>query len=189
METQTSIIIPRGNPGLEPAVLNLGHVVEAEARIHEIAFLTPSKAPELLALFNNAYLDLMKMLAFLGMELAAAKRHVSLRRSEVLLDISDEMLKKKNLTSSQDLRAACVDADTEYQRLLERQQTIRAYEELLHGRAKSLEMAYTSTKKVLGERTPMSWSPKTEPTTPVEDQQPGTNTSPRSGFAKPKYNF
>jgi len=178
MDEERLILVPRGNPGLAPLQLNVGGINAAEARISEIAYVNAYKAPELLAVFNRAYLDVMRMLAWLEMEAGTAARQVKLRRSELLLDIAPQKLKDKGLSTSQDLREAVVDADARYQELCEREGCINATQELLKGRAKSLEMAYTSVKKILGDSgrgSPGYTAPTHTPADREADTQPGEN--------------
>jgi hypothetical protein len=156
MDSETFFIIPRGNPGLQPLQLNVETVIAAERRIPEVAFMTPHKAPELLAVFNKAFLDITRMLSALELEEGSATLHVNNRRSELILDIAPVELAKRGLATSKDLREAVADTDGKYQELLERRNAIKAYQMLLDGKKKSIEMAYTSVKKILGERQPFS---------------------------------
>jgi hypothetical protein len=192
MENESFIIVPRGNPGLKALQLNMQDVTVAEQRIGEIAYMTSQKAPELLSVFNRAFLELTRMLAWLEMESGSASRHVNLRRSELLLDIAPRVLADRGLATSKDLRDAVVDSDVQYQECLERQGTIKAYQELLKGKSKALEMAYTSVKKILGER-PMGGGGGYNPNVHTPEQresldEPGQNESrPTSGFTKARY--
>jgi hypothetical protein len=191
MESETAFIVPRGNPGLQPLQLNMQSVNSAEERIGEIAYMTAQKAPELLSVFNRAFLDLTRMLAWLDMEASSAARHVNLRKSELLLDEAPRILLEKGMATSKDLRDAIVDKDARYQELLERQSTIKAYRTLLDGKKEGIEMAYTSVKKILGER-PMGGSSYPVAThTPAQreaDVQPGQNENrPTGGFGKARY--
>ena len=107
----------------------------------------------------------------------SAARHVNLRRSLLLLDIAPKTLADKHLATSKDLRDAVVDADHEYQELLERQGTIKAFQTLLEGKKKGIEMAYTSVKKILGDR-PLGgrWTtPVHTPALREAELQPGQN--------------
>lgn len=174
---ETLFLVPRGNPGLTPLQLNMQTIIDAEHRVGEVAIMTPEKAPEMLATFNRAYLDLTRMLSYLELEANSAARHVNLRRSLLLLDIAPKTLADKHLATSKDLRDAVVDADHEYQELLERQGTIKAFQTLLEGKKKGIEMAYTSVKKILGDR-PLGgrWTtPVHTPALREAELQPGQN--------------
>jgi len=110
----------------------------------------------------------------------------------LLLDIAPRVLADRGLATSKDLRDAVVDSDVQYQECLERQGTIKAYQELLKGKSKALEMAYTSVKKILGER-PMGGGGGYNPNVHTPEQresldEPGQNESrPTSGFTKARY--
>ena len=72
---ETLFLVPRGNPGLTPLQLNMQTIIDAEHRVGEVAIMTPEKAPEMLATFNRAYLDLTRMLSYLELEANSAARH------------------------------------------------------------------------------------------------------------------
>jgi hypothetical protein len=144
---------PRGDPLKGTLKFEMTKVYAAQNRIPEVAYVNTQKAPELLAVFNEAYLDLTRALSWLEVEVGAAEAGVQRRRSTVILDLSPDILKKKGyLKSSQDLREACVNDDDEYQALMERQTAILAMKEFLRGKLKALEMAYTSVKKIIGDK-------------------------------------
>jgi hypothetical protein len=152
METQTLLVVPRGDPSLGTLNLEMEFVYWAENRISEVATVNPHKAPELLAVFNKAWSELGKLRTKLKMELGTAQQQVNLRRGQVLLDEADGVLKGKGLATSKDLREAVVEVDSKFQELSARLHTLQVYEEWLEVKSKSLEMAYTSVKKILGER-------------------------------------
>lgn len=155
----TTILVPRALSGLSPIALNLGELDTAERRIAEVATVTPLKAPELLATFNMAFLEASRYIALLEQEYVQAKRQADRIRSVVLLDKVPQILAAKGLASakspagSEDLRKAVLDGDEEYGQALDRVNVIECYVELLKGKQKGLEMAYTSVKKMLGEST------------------------------------
>jgi hypothetical protein len=137
--------------------INLGSLKKAENRIQEIAIVTASKAPELLAFFNSAYLEGSRLIALLELEVNRATRSANAIKSVVILDRAPEILKAKGLATdknpggSADLRQAVLEGDSEYQAALEVQQHLEATLELIKGKNKGIEMAYTSVKKILGE--------------------------------------
>jgi hypothetical protein len=170
METETAFIVPRGDPGLPALRLEMTDIYAAEQRIPEIAIVNQHKAPEMLALFNQAYLALTKMVAGLEMEMGSADRAAKKRRSVIVLDLADDILKNKGLSSSKDLRDAVVDADIMYAELQTRLETITAAREILRGKMKAIEMAYTSVKKILGDRPQLGGS-HTASYTPSDPEQ------------------
>ena len=171
METQTSFIIPAGDPGLPALRLEMTEIFYAEQRIAEVAFVNEHKAPELLSTFNQAYLSLVKMRALLEMEAGAAQSHLNRRRSEVILEVATEVLKKKGLATSKDLREAVVDGDIQYQELQGRLQAIEVHLEWIKGKTKGIEMAYTSVKKILGDRPRLGGSTTSGYTSPDHKQE------------------
>ncbi len=123
----------------------------------EISAVTPAKAPELLATFNVAYMDLSKMVTLLDTEVVWAKRTADKIKSVVILDRAPVILMQKGLVNaknpagSADLRDAVLLADEEYLKATDTLNTIETFRELLKGKLKGIEMAYTSVKKILGE--------------------------------------
>jgi hypothetical protein len=150
-----SIIITRSNG--EVRRFDISVILTAEARIPEIASVTPTKAPELLSVFNVAYLEAARLATFLEAEVLQSKRNADKIRSVVILDRAPAILEAKGLTSSknragsEDLRKSVLDGDTEYQDALEKTGQIECIHELIKTKTKGLEMAYSSVKKVLGE--------------------------------------
>lgn len=155
----TTLTVPRGLKGLAPLMFDLTQVFIAEARISEVAALTPTKAPELLATFNTAYLECARNIAMLEAELTMAKRAADKVRSVVVLERAPAKLLQlglvtsRNPAGSEDLRKAVLDGDVEYQDALSLTDQIECNLELFRGKQKGLEMAYTSVKKLVGEQT------------------------------------
>lgn len=173
--------------------LDMGKVYAIEQRIAEVAFVTPHKAPELLARFNEAFLDLTRHIPVVKYEQLQAKREANKRRSIVLLDLVPDLLQAKGLATakspagSEDLRKAILDADDEYQDLLRRGEQLDAIVELLEGKLKAIEMAYTSVKKIIGENAYNMNNPnlKAPGDGGVIVEQRAERSS--SGFGKPTY--
>lgn len=155
----TIVHVPRGLKGLAPIPLDLTSILRTESRIMEVATVTPMKAPELMATFNVAFLECNKMIALLEQEYVMAKRQSDKVRSVVILDRAPRVLAErglvtaKNPAGSEDLRRSVLDGDEEYQTALQLVSDIACYLELLKGKQKGIEMAYTSVKKLFGERT------------------------------------
>lgn len=157
MEFLGILTIPRGLPGLSPLQLDLGEIIQIETRIQEIAMITPVKAPELMAVFNHAYAELVKMVASVEFELELAKKHANEVKAVVLLDKAPAILKEKGLTTgkspggSEDFRQAVLDCDSDWQRAQEKIIQLKCILTLLEGKQKSIDMAYTAVKKVYGD--------------------------------------
>ncbi len=136
-------------------VIDLGRIAEMEARLVEVALVTPLKAPELLSVFTQGWLELQKHAIALETERLRADRASRQRRSLVVLDIAPEVLRNKGLTrtgspaGSEDLRQAVLDGDEVYQNSLSMVYEIGCVIDVLKVKAKAFEMAYNSVKKIL----------------------------------------
>lgn len=152
-----NLMVPRGLPNLAPLSFEVGEIRRAEERIQEIAFMTPSKAPELMAVFNKAYLDVCRISSAVEYEYELASKHLRETRAVLLIDKVPQRLKEKGLSTtkspngSEDYRQALLDLDPDYSKAQETLINIKCYLSLLEGKKKSIEMAYTATKKILGE--------------------------------------
>lgn len=163
MSDQSKKLILEGTEIICPKVdgrytlIDLRTVSAYEARLDEIAIVTKHKAPELLAMYNRAYLEVCKMSVTLEAELAAAERQRGEIRSKIILDEVPRILKEKGLATakspagSEDLRSAVLDGDTKYQDAVELCEQIRCVIVLLRGKQKAFENAYTAVKKIMGE--------------------------------------
>ncbi len=145
------IVCPRGSGAGSPIIIDLKAILKAESRVIEVQAVTPTKAGELLATFNVSWRDLHQHIVFLEKEKNDAERSLNRIRSTIVLDKVPEILKARNLTNNEHHREAVVTLDPEYQEAEERMDIIEAISELLKGKLKSFEMAYTSVKKLLGE--------------------------------------
>lgn len=147
--------VPNGTPN--PTILDMRAIAEAEGRIREIAGVNAHKAPELLSMFNRVYLDINDYLRQVELNRHAATKKSEQRKAVVVLDLVPEILVKKGLTrpgnpgGSEDLRASVLAQDELYQQALDDQTLTEACHELLKGKQKAIEMAYSSVKKILGD--------------------------------------
>lgn len=148
---EETLLVPRGVPNLAPINIDLREINAAEDRIIEIQGVNKHKAPELLACFNRAYLACTKQATMLEQEKNEAQREANKQRSICLLDRAPEQLKAKGLSNTKDMREAILDIDEEYQAALIKVELITTAQQLLKDKAKGIEMAYTSVKKIIGE--------------------------------------
>jgi hypothetical protein len=150
------MMIPRGLPNLAPLAIQIGEIRSAESRIKEIADVTPHKAPELMACFNQAYSELTRIISGVEYEYELSLKHAREVKAVIILDKVPEILRQKGLNSSknpggsEDMRSAILDLDPDYKSAQERILAIKAYLTLLEGKKKSIDMAYTAVKKILG---------------------------------------
>ena len=194
----TTVKLPGPKPGTPDIVLELGAILIAEQRQNEVAFVTPIKAPELLALFNATWRDVDKLVKELVAARIQAERELERRRATLLLNEVEDILKTCKISSTKDTRDAAIALDKTYQDLQDRVDQIEAAGEYLKGKLKSFENAFTSVKKIMGDdaynMSTRIGNPNLSGTTerprpapaPKED---GTLSSPtRSGWGKPRYN-
>lgn len=179
MLIDTAITVPRSGGNASPVTLDLTGICKAECRIMEVAVVTPQKAPELLATFNSACLELSRFVTFLESEHIYATRAAARIKGTILLDKVPTILKEKGLSNpkspagSEDMRNAILDVDEEYQAALDRVYEMSCYMSLLKGKLKNIEMAYSSVKKILGEG--------------AFNYKQDLGDSMQSGYGKPKY--
>ncbi len=183
-----------------PLTFDTTDIERADSRIHEVAFVTPMKAPELLATFNMAISRLSFIISKVELEKRYAERTADERRSVIVLDEAAPILKAKGLSKdsnpagSADLRQAILDGDVNYQNLLDNVAELEALSELLRSQQKSIEMALYSVKDIIRSN---QYIPKEEthgdapepegiPTGLVPEwKNPTTSTNLRSTYKKP----
>jgi hypothetical protein len=157
METQL-LRVPRTDPA-NPLVLDTTQIVYAQERLPEVAFSNTSRAPELMAVFNMAYLNTTRCLAQLEYELIQAKTRANSIKAVLLLDRLPGMLQAKGLSTarsplgSEDIRQAFLDSDPEYLAALELTHNTQCYIAALEGQKRAFENAYNAVKKMLGQDT------------------------------------
>lgn len=189
----TTLVVPAGDPSKPEIRIDLSQILIAEGRQGEVAMVTPMKAPELLAVFNSAWLAVNREVTQLVYQRDVAEKEVERRKATVLLEVVTDFLKEKGIASSTDTRKAVIDLDSEY---IVRQDTydqLSAAVEHLKGKQKSFENSFTSVKKIMGEdvyqmqnRGPnRDLSGDTRPNKPI--QTPPTNKPVSAGWGKPRY--
>lgn len=148
--TDTSIVFRQATDG-NPMEINLEGIAKAEARIADIQCVTPTKAPELLAAFTIAWRDLDQLVTLLNYQHVIAQAKLKEVRARILVDEVPDILKKKGLPSSKDVRDAVIDQDPKVQELVERVQQIFCILELIKGKKEAIGMAFSSVKRIVGE--------------------------------------
>ncbi len=148
---QTRYEVPSGDGQGAPIVLDIAAVVQAESRLQEVANVNAHNAAELLATYNDSWLQLNKSVVRLTYERNRAENTHKRTKALVLLDCNDEEMKKRGYTkSSQDIREALVETDPTVTAAKDRLDEIRAVLDYLVGKQKAFENAYTSVKKLVG---------------------------------------
>src|SRR5438105_4840167 len=113
LTTETTLIVPAGNPGTPDLNVDLGGILIAETRQAEVATVTPTKAPELLSTFNASWRDLHQLITRLTAERVKAETEVAKRCATLLLEVVPGELKRRGVASSADTRQAVVMLDEE----------------------------------------------------------------------------
>ncbi len=140
--------IPRGTPDMAPMEIELGEIEAIELRKPEMAYVNRETAPELMYVFNKGYSDTFRLMINISFEYTQAVKHANKRKAIVTLEVAPDILAKKGLRTSEDLRKAVIDSDDEYLALQDKVHIIEAAYEFLKGKAKGFEMAYQSVKKI-----------------------------------------
>lgn len=163
-----------------PLVLDLEKIRRSEVRQDEVATVTKFKAPELLAEFNRSWRELNELIVQIKSERIRAMTALDQRRSVLLLDEVNDILKLRKVSSSADTREAAIVLDPQHMALAEVLHQIESIVEFLQGKAKSFENAYTSVKKILQEE---GFTPGANPALS------GTTDSHevRAGFGRARY--
>ena len=149
----TTIEVPAPKEGAKPLTFDLSSIYMAESRQQEVAIVTPIKAPELLWVFNKAWLDVDGVIKRLSEARTSAEREVEKVRADLLLNRIEDILKLKNVSSTKDTRDAVIVLDPSYQAAQDRVDQIHATCEWLKGKRESFENSFTSVKKIMGEDT------------------------------------
>lgn len=184
MSEMNLIRVPRALDGLEPLILDMTDIRQADGRRQEVAMVNALRAPELLTLFNNAWLITAKYLNYLEYELDVAVRRLAEVKAVIILDKVPGILAQKGLASSrsplgsEDVRQAILDIDPDYKKVQEYISSVRCYVGLLEAYQTSFMNAYNSVKKILGTDTsswrpnpnlPQPISPNTAPVDPIDN--------------------
>ena len=82
-------------------------------------------------------------------EVSQASTNVDRVEAVILLDKAADILKKKGISSSADMREAVVQTDPEYQDAVNRLQALKAMSALLKGKLETFKRAYFDAKDVI----------------------------------------
>lgn len=152
------LVVPEGGPNLPQISIDLRSIKQAEVRISEIAIVNGLTAPELMATFNKAYLQVTEAIARVTLQYNRTEKEVERRRAVIILDLAKDILTKKGLTNpksptgNDDLREAVVNIDEEYIQLIDKLDYLKALMVLLEGKKRAFEQAFTGVRKLLDNR-------------------------------------
>ena len=146
-----TLIVPNPAKELSPIRLDLTAIHAAEGRTMEIAVVTTGKAPELMAVFNQACFQLARYYSELRFLRTLAEQKLAQRRAVVIIDIVPEKIKEKGLSQNEATRNALVDLDPEYQQCETTVAQLEAAVIYVEGKLRAMENNLNAVKKILGE--------------------------------------
>lgn len=144
------LVVPSVHDDTKPLSLDMKTIHKAEARIHELAFITKAKAGEFVAFMTQAHREARDHRAEVKREWGRWKQRLKTLRGLVVLDRAPTILKQKELASSrspagsEDLRDSVVNTDAEYIRAVDKTLQVEAAFDLLDTKVETLRMAYFS---------------------------------------------
>jgi hypothetical protein len=150
MITNNNLSIPNPkNDGSVRLMYNLENVIAAESRLHEIAFVTPSKGPELLTLFSVALRDLSTYVADLQYQCALASKKKRERRAVVVTEIIPVKLAEKKLSNNDTNREAVVELDPEFSAWCDVEAEVEAAYTYVREKFRNMESHLNAVKRAL----------------------------------------
>jgi hypothetical protein len=191
--------IPNPLKDLSPVNYDLKKIAEAESRVHEISFMSPTKAAELISVFAVACFDLAEVFSDLYLRHRYAKKRVSDRKAVVVLDIMPQRLSDKKAANNAETRQAVIDLDEEYSKAIYVEIEIEAALKLIQGKLFAMEGALSAVKQVSYEvrntynrQNPNLMVPEYSMSSEVKEESPApqdnTQTSPTGvKYGKPRY--
>jgi len=156
MSELTVIRVPRADPALPPLVLDMAEIYMALGRKDEVAIVNSHKAPELLSLFNIAYLNSSRVLNALQYELGIVEQLIREIKAVILLDRMKDTLEKAGLSNSrnplgsEDIRQAVYEKDPEYKRATLLAGNLSCYIQQVSDLRKFFQNSFDSVKKIMG---------------------------------------
>ncbi len=156
MSELTVIRVPRFDPNLPPLVLDLSEIYTAYGRKDEVAIVNSHKAPELLSLFNVAYLNASRVLNALQYELTMVEHGIREIKAIILMDRMKGILESQGLANarnplgSEDIRQAVYERDPEYKRATLLAENLTCYITQITDFRRFFQNAFDSVKKIMG---------------------------------------
>jgi hypothetical protein len=164
MSELTVIRVPRADPNLPPLVLDLAEIYVALGRKDEVAIVNSHKAPELLSLFNIAYLNASRILNALQYELTLVEHSIREIKAIILMDRMKDILEKSGLANSrnplgsEDIRQAVYERDPDYKRATTLAENIGCYITQVSDFRRFFQNSFDSVKKIMGSEAMGSYS-------------------------------
>lgn len=132
--------------------LDLRSFMRTLNRLGEVASVNASKAPELMAALNKAWLDIGELVVVIRHRLIEAKGWLKEERSRILIDVVPSQLKEKGLTNSKDNRDALIALNARYQAHEETLHQIEAILQWAIDKREGVKNAWSSVRAILGDR-------------------------------------
>jgi len=146
--SETTLIIPRGNPGLQPMRIDMTDIYRIIGRTEEIQRVTPATYGELITDFNMGMIQLNRIIGITELELKESENTLEMVSATALLERVENHLKAKNIKSSSDTREAAVVLDQEVIESTRKKDALVAISTYVAGLKHALERAYFSAKQV-----------------------------------------
>lgn len=131
-----------------PIVLTLKQTKYAESRLHDIKTSNSGNLPELLSVFLCSCQELSYALGILGNELQFLKHDLDLVRSNTLINKVPAALAQTQQRSSEDIRNALIEMDSEYSEIRSLTDALDAAYLNLKDRRKVIEMGYYACQEI-----------------------------------------
>lgn len=135
--------------------VDLGPILELDARKQEIAGVSRVTGPELMRAMEDGFTTAGKLHASALLEQTKVQGMLDRRRAEVSLDIAPEVLKQKGLLTSrapagtEEQRESILALDVPMNKLKESMAHLEAVTNLLKVHMRGFEMAFTAVKKAI----------------------------------------
>lgn len=143
------LIVPSGTPGKPALRFNLEAVLIAEGRLREVMAVTKPKSAELFHLFNDAGSKSARIVATLLTEEDTAERLLKALKAEIYLDRIPGLVKERAIKETEAIREALLNAQKDYQNLLELRDMIVAARRHMEIKVKDFDRAYFTIKDIL----------------------------------------
>jgi hypothetical protein len=151
---ETRYDIPTGD-GRSKMSIDLVGIAIAEQRLQDVATVNQHTAPELLKVYNEAWLDLNKTVACLTREKNKAEAACTRASAEAKMKCTDAAIQAKGHSkASADLRKAFVDLDSDVVECKERVDEISFVLDIVKGKMQAFFNAYNSVKRLTEQRLP-----------------------------------
>lgn len=146
--SETTLQIPRGLKDMPPLAFDVKDIFRVIARTNEVKNVNPASYAMLVADFNQARIQLNRLIGLIDIELREAKNGLKLTKAVSLLESADSFLLKKGLKPTADYREAAVLTDPEVQEAIRREDSLTAISEYVKSLKDDLDRAYFSAKQI-----------------------------------------